>query len=475
MARAGQRGVSGTTIGLIVFAALFLTSMVFLIILYTDQEKLRQEVADLRNRKERAVSAAEETGVPLISGAAPGGPTMVGLINQARAATAKAATGVETDEPAAVQGKMSALLNRIQMEGYVTVPTAFSNVSLLSALETLYGLHQKEVELRRGAEKRAADLETQLNQAVTDNTRQKADYDGQVASLQAKLADCQNSRDSFVSEHRAQLASIEQQYNQLRADMNATVTDERRHRSALQEQNAELTHRYTELQSRLGSLQVSPETNSTARQADGRILKAVPGDEAVYINLGARDALVLGMEFAVYDSTQGIPADGRSKARIRVEAIYESSAECKIMQVYRNETIIEGDLIANPVYDRRRPLNFVVLGDFDLNRDGQIDDGGEAGIEAIVRDWGGEVGSELTAMTDFVVIGLPPRAPKSAAAGAAAQDVPDKDRAAQIRRERYDRLLEMARTLSVPVLTQDVFLNFLGYQGRRGGRLATAS
>lgn len=475
MARAGQRGVSGTTIGLIVFAALFLTAMVFLIILYTDQEKLRQEVADLKSRKERAVSLSEESSVPLISGAAAGGQTMVGLINQARAATAKAATGVEADEPAAIQGKMTSLLNRIQTEGYVATPASFSNSSLYAALETLYGMHQKEVDLRRETEKRAGDLEKQLNQATANNTGQKTKFDEQVASLQAKLADCQSSRDASAQDHKSQLAGIEQQGTQLRTDMNAALTEERQLRAALQEQLAELTHRYTELQNRLGSLQVSPEENSTARQADGRILKAVPGDEAVYVNLGARDALVLGMEFAVYDSTTGIPADGRAKARIRVESIHESSAECKVMQVYRNETVMEGDLIANPVYDRRRPLAFVVIGDFDLNRDGQIDDGGETGIEAIVKDWGGDISTDLTAMTDFVVVGIPPKAPKPPAAGAAPTDVPDKDKAAQIRRERYDRLLGTAKTLSVPVLTQDLFLNFLGYQGRRGAVQVSAS
>lgn len=466
MARTQQRGVSGTTIGLIVFAGLFLTSTVFLVILYTDQEKLRQESADYKLRKERAVSASEETSIAsLRSGQGGGSTTMVGIIEASRAETARLATGAVDDEPPAIQTKLSTLQERMATESIVPDGRQFADLSLYQSLDRLYELFRTEHGLRLEAEKRAASIEQQHGQAVTENTSQKTGFDEQVNALQAKLSDCQASRDSFESEHKTQLADLEKQFNELRADMNKSISDERQQKSAMQERYAELLHRYTELQGKLGSLQVSPDVNVTARQADGRILKAVAGDEAVYVNLGARDALVLGMQFAVYSSDTGIPADGHAKAQIRVEAIHEASAECKVLRVYRNESILEGDLIANPVYDRQRPLSFVVAGDFDINRDGDTDPSGEMPVESIVKDWGGEVSNELTALTDFVVIGIAPKGGK-VAAGNNPADVTEKDKAAQMRRDRYDKIIENARTLSVPVLTQDVFLHFLGYAGK---------
>jgi len=230
---------------------------------------------------------------------------------------------------------------------------------------------------------------------------------------------------------------------------------------------AEMLHRYQELQNNVGSLQVKPAVNVTARQADGRILKAVPGDNMVYINLGARDAMVLGMEFAVYSSETGIPADGRAKARIRVESIYPSSSACKILEVFGRNIILERDLIANPVYDRDRPLMFVVAGDFDLDHDGKIDGNGELGIEAIVSDWGGTVDDKLTALTSFVIIGDAPHVPASF--GELPPDLVERNKAIEGRIKRYQNILDTAKTLSVPILSQDVFLHFLGYAGNGSG------
>lgn len=465
MARAQQRGVSGVTIGLIVFAALFLTSTVFLVILYTDQEKLRQEADSLRDRKERAVSAAEENSLALLRSAKTDGPTMVGLMEEARSTTARLAVGAPEDDPAAIQTKITAFMKRLQADQVVADPGQFADLSLLASLERMYELYRTESSLRAEAEKRAADLSARVDSAIAENTSHKTGFDDQVKALEAKLADCQSSRDSLDSAHRAKIADFEQSLTKLRADMNAAVADERQQKSGWQQRYAELISRYTELQTRLGSLQVSPGENVTARQPDGRVLKAVVGDDAVYVNLGAKDALVLGMEFAVYPASGGIPADGRAKARIRVEAIHESSAECRVMQVARNETINEGDLIANPIFDRNRPLSFVVVGDFDIDRNGETDGGGEFPVEALVKDWGGTVTTELTALTDFVIVGLAPRVPP--AAGSA--DAADRAKAAQLRRDRYDKMIESAKTLSVPVLTQDVFLHFLGYAGRSGG------
>jgi len=128
--------------------------------------------------------------------------------------------------------------------------------------------------------------------------------------------------------------------------------------------------------------------------------------------------------------------------------------------------ILEADLIANPVYDPARSLIFVVLGEFDRNHDGLPDRDGAAWIESLITNWGGKVSTELSPLTDFVVLGAAPRRPKSTGEGAdqtAQAAAKDSNQKAWTT---YNELLESAKTLAVPILPQDVFLNFLGYGGR---------
>jgi hypothetical protein len=74
------------------------------------------------------------------------------------------------------------------------------------------------------------------------------------------------------------------------------------------------------------------------------------------------------------------------------------------------------------------------------------------------------VTTELTALTDFVVVGAAPARPRTAREASAERG--DEGGAIQQKWDRYMNTLASARSLSVPVMSQDVFLNFLGYGGR---------
>jgi hypothetical protein len=145
----------------------------------------------------------------------------------------------------------------------------------------------------------------------------------------------------------------------------------------------------------------------------------------------------------------------------------DHSAECRIVDIAPNALIVEGDLIANPIYDPERPLSFLAIGGFDLDRDGQADPNGLATVEAMIVDWGGTITSELTSMTDFVILGSPPPKP---AVVADESERTAKDAARVRARERYDAALTSAQNMAIPLMPQDVFLNFLGYSTRTASR-----
>jgi hypothetical protein len=142
------------------------------------------------------------------------------------------------------------------------------------------------------------------------------------------------------------------------------------------------------------------------------------------------------------------------------------------MAVQPGQVILEGDLIANPVYDPKRPLNFVVAGEFDLDHNGIIDRDGGGAVESLIRKWGGRIVTEVTPTTDFVVLGVPPRRPRglgdpnAAGSGAGSGAAP----AGTDAWTQYHQVVDAAKSMSVPVMNQSVFLNFLGYTGRQARR-----
>jgi hypothetical protein len=275
----------------------------------------------------------------------------------------------------------------------------------------------------------------------------------------AQLTQCLDERTATRTEREKTIERLEQDLDQTRQKTTGELTEERQARLASEQRLAELQERFVAQSEKISGSAIGPEQLATARQADGQILTAVPGEDVVYINLGAKNTLTLGLHFAVYAADTGIPADGKGKAQVEVATIFPTSAECKILWKAPNALLMEGDLIANPIYDPSKPPTFLVLGEFDLNKDGAMDRNGAANVEALISNWGGKVSKELTPMTDFIVLGAPPRKPRPNAPPGPNEW------------ENYNQTVETARTMSIPVMTQNVFLNFLGYSGN--GRTAS--
>jgi hypothetical protein len=272
------------------------------------------------------------------------------------------------------------------------------------------------------------------------------------------------ARARYREECDQSIARLEREFDDRRRQTEDDLTRERQTNATLRGQVDRLEARLEAFQERFADVLPGPKKLVTARQPDGRILTAIPGDEVVYIDRGRKDRLTLGLRFAVYPTDTGIPADGQAKAQIEVVSIFDESAECKKNRVDNGQVILPGDLIANPIYDENRPVRFVVVGEFDLDHDGTMDRNGATVIEAMIADWGGTVSAQMTALTDFVVLGAVPRQPRpvrdSSAEGAARFD-----RMKQVY-DHYEETRKTAYSLAVPILRQDVFLNFLGYTDR---------
>ncbi len=95
MARGQQQGAGAITVWMIIFVALWLTSTVFLVVLYTGQEELHTQINSLQADKDKLISPDEQRSVELVRNArsrAEGGPTVVGILEGERKKMAALAT-----------------------------------------------------------------------------------------------------------------------------------------------------------------------------------------------------------------------------------------------------------------------------------------------------------------------------------------------------------------------------------------------
>lgn len=465
MAQARSQAKAGMTavhVWLVGFVFLWLVSMVLLVWLYTDQESIKKDNDDLRSKYAKVISGAEER-LPWFGQGRAGGPTMVGLLEGARKETALLAIGEEAEDAETVRTKVEGLLTHIIEEGLMEDSSPYETPALLPAMSALYESFSTEHALRVAAEDNLAVVEERWRNLVDSSEQQRADFDSstdqikeEVAALEQDHASYSAGRDREVDEFEQQLDDRQQQYARDIQEQRNLVRRE-------QQRLEELQTRFAELKSKLGELQIGPAPLLPARQADGEIVKADPGDDVVYINLGRQHRLTLGLQFAVYSAATGIGSDGRSKGRIEVVRIFETTAECNIKYVHELDVVVVGDLIANPVYDRQRALRFVVIGEFDTDGDGRADLYGADQIKSLISDWGGEVVDAVSSRVDFVVAGYAPLPPREARTAKATREDQERRREIMRRVDEFNAMVTSATQLSVPMLTQEVFLRFLGY------------
>ena len=123
--------------------------------------------------------------------------------------------------------------------------------------------------------------------------------------------------------------------------------------------------------------------------------------------------------------------------------------------------LIDGDVIANVVYNPNRTYNFVVEGDFDLYGDNKIDPQSANRIRALIEKFGGKVNDGVSVNTDFVVMGVEPDRPAKPSADAPASDWQIyKDKTAKY--EHYKNVKSTAMSLQIPVLNTNRFIALTG-------------
>ncbi len=442
----GGGGMTGIKVALIAFVCLTVASLAFTIILYTHQADLDSTSTSMRDQAQKAneEKSRMEQGVSEI---------------------ARIVTGESTSEPTKIQETIKTHVNPVLADAGVQQERIAPDSAIITVLDGLFRLYRRNAEELAKTTAQRDELVKQMEQLNQAAKEQADQFAAKTTEFENRLKQAEEQNAANQRAWSQQLEDLKASTGKTLASATTSLSETRAQYQKLEKQLEEKNQRLQELAEKLARFQPGMDKVTPQDIADGTIVRSIPTEDIVYISLGKRDRIAPGMPFSVYArSPRG--DEGHEKATVEVVNVFDTTSEARVKSSKPGEPILEGDLVANLVYDKNRRYRFVVAGDFDLDFDGQIDKpGGEAGQDVIrmIERWGGMVAPSVDSSVDFVVLGAPPFLPPQPSA-TASEETKERAAAQASVRQAFDSIRAEAKALSIPVLTRTQFLHFIGLQ-----------
>ena len=434
-------GGNSIKIALIVFVVLTVASLTGTIIIFTNHSDMQQRIDDSQSQITRTGKQLRDAQEQL-------------------KAFARMVVDESTDDTAKIKQSITSSMEQLEgdpaLEGVIDKETA-----VLTALETLYDAFKTQGEQLAEvvADRDRLNADAEQNEKANQQVRQE--FTDKIAELESAYKKLEQQSEQNRKEWNEQVAKLAADLEKASESAGQQLAQERKQREQIAKQRDAAQKLVEGLTAKQASFKPSADLTSALQIADGHIVRVVVGEDITYISLGREDGVRRGMTFSVYSRLGGITPDGKGKATLEVVNPFETTSECRVTSTTPGQPIVENDVIANPVFDKNRKLNFLVAGDFDLDFDGKIDDEGGKKVTALIEQAGGNVVNAIDTQTDFAVLGgAPPLVMVSEG-----EDSPEvRERAAQleVNRKAFDKIVNEAKALSIPVLTRTQFLHFIG-------------
>ena len=321
--------------------------------------------------------------------------------------------------------------------------------SQLGVKETEVGKLKTDAEQLRAEVTKAQGKEAAARKDAVDTLKDK---DDQIAAITAKYTAYSQQGDATLEEAKK---SFNQSVEELRTQMAAVAKD-------LEARTRERDLWKKKFEDLLASMTRPPlEPEKVIYRPDGKVVSVVQAEGMAYLNIGAKDRVTEGLQFAVYPYT-GIPQSGKGKAVVEVVNVLPDVCEARIVQQNKDNPIVPGDVVANVVFDSLRSYNMLVEGNFDLNATGEATPVGNKAIKELIRRYGGHLVKDLSIETDFVILGDAPIKPKK-------PEDSDPAESWELYQERlkdfnrYQQIKDAATGQKIPVLSSRRFLDLIGY------------
>jgi hypothetical protein len=477
-----QSSRTGLITAVVIFVILFVTAAIFAIYYGVDSAKTHQEYLTLKNSViPRVLPAGSLTGpeldqleaarsnekrlpdinpsMPLLKVAMQQRDDLKALIDP----NAPSAEEAYTDAKAAMQAGAEGI---VKAGG--TAPSTTALLDSYNGMSRALLLKQEQINA----------LERDL-QAAQHQTQAKVDeLNSAVKATQTQVTEIQDTENKAINAAQTARSANNQTVAEIEADRQKerqTAAD------TINKLNSELAAKTNDLDNmnqelakireRLAAGRVS--VNQPLIQAsDGTIIR-VPSPDLVYISRGSADQIIPGMTFEIYDRNAGVPAVDTNnpntdslpvgKASVEVVSVGQHTSECRVTRhTPGSNSIQEGDIIVNLVYDPNVKYNFVVYGKFDLNHSGVPTDQQTEVIKQKITEWGGKLENQIGVDTDFLVIGIEPVVPRLTDEERRDPIALQRASAAQAEYDAYEATIKRAQDLHVPILNQNRFLYLIG-------------
>jgi hypothetical protein len=154
----------------------------------------------------------------------------------------------------------------------------------------------------------------------------------------------------------------------------------------------------------------------------------------------------------------------KGKASIEVIVVGQNSSQCRVTRVTAGQTLSQGDICANAIYDRNIKPMFYVYGKFDIDQNNVPTDQETEVIKNLIQRWGGRLTDKLNVDVDYVIMGKEPTLPNYSKEELAESPIAkQRHDEAQAALKAYDDVRGNAADLHVPLMNQNRFLYYIGY------------
>jgi hypothetical protein len=304
---------------------------------------------------------------------------------------------------------------------------------------------------RQNEVERVKTIEDSHNKALEATRNEVNTYKGEVDTLSTDL-------ESYKKDMEVRIEKIRADAQDELAERNARISELEKgsllDRSTIARLQAELKGR-------------TPGVTDEYSLADGKIIGLDAAENTVYLDIGSRQKVNVGLTFEVFSEPTAIRPDPNTgeypgaKASLEVIKVDRDSSIARITREKRGNPVVKGDVIANAVYDPNKQYIMLVYGNFDANRDGVATQQEAASVRTLIEEWGGKVVDELQGNVDFLVLGQKPTIPPPPPEGSPGALIQEYIRVKRIA-DQYDQLLQQAQATSLPVLNENRLYTLIG-------------
>ena len=266
-------------------------------------------------------------------------------------------------------------------------PTTAATVAAIRV--RIDALLQENLQLKASLQ---TEKEAYLASKTGDNNRVDT-FKSDKEKSEGDLTNLVKERDELVRQKDAEIAKWQQSYRTEQVEKEQIRDELGRLTKELNDRINRLNQIVDFKQARLDELE-----NLSFDVPDGKVTTVDNTTGTVWINLGRSDGLRPQVTFSIYGKTNKGIARGPEdvKAMVEVVEVNDTSSIARIVEEDRDRPVGIGDVIFSPAWSAGLKEYFAIVGDADLNKDGEMDSKDRKILKDVLANAGAEIDVEIT-------------------------------------------------------------------------------